>query len=103
MIFRPSVRTHHKGNLSRTESGLFYMVEEEHAIQPNLFVYTRFHSRNIPSDSQETSLQTYTHVFGLEIKMVEILTDLNYKQECIPAGCVLPACRPYLPGPGGCT
>ena len=78
MIFRPSIRTHHKGNLSRTESGLFYTVEEEHAIQTKLFVDTRFLSRNIPSDSQETSLQTYTYVFGLEIKMVEILTDLNW-------------------------
>ena len=57
----------------------FYTVEEDHAIQPNLFVDTRFLSRNIPSDSQETSLQTYTHVFGLENKMVEILTDLNWK------------------------
>ena len=30
----------------------------------------------IPSDSQETSLQAYTH-FSLEVKMVEILTDFN--------------------------
>ena len=25
------------------------------------------------------------------------------KQDCIPVGCVLPARRPYLPCPGGCT
>ena len=33
----------------------------------------------IPSDSQETSLQTYTHIISLEVQMVEILTDLNLK------------------------
>ena len=54
-------------------------VEEEHVVQTDLFVYTRFHSRNIPSDRQETSLQTYTHVFSLEVKMMETLTDLNCK------------------------
>ena len=37
-------------------------VEEEHAIQTDKFVYTRFHARYIPSDSQETSLQVYAHV-----------------------------------------
>ena len=31
----------------------------------------------ITSDSQETNLQIYTHVFSLEIRMVAILTDLN--------------------------
>ena len=31
----------------------------------------------IPSDNQESSLETYTHIFSLEVKMVEILTDLN--------------------------
>ena len=52
------------------------MMEEEHAIQTNLFLYTRFHSRNIiPSNRQETSLQTYTHVFSLEVKMVETVAD----------------------------
>ena len=35
----------------------------------------------IPSESQETSLQTYTHVFSLEVKMVEILTDLNLEMK----------------------
>ena len=54
-------------------------MEEEQAIQTDLFVYTRFHSRNIPSDSQESSLQAYAHVFSLEVKIVEILTDLNAK------------------------
>ena len=55
------------------------MVKEAQAIQTNLFVYARFPSRNIPSDSQETSVQTYTHVYSLEVKMIEILTDLNLK------------------------
>ena len=56
-------------------------VEEEHVIQTNLFVYTRLHLQNIyiPSNSQETSLQTYTCLFSLEVKMVEILMDLNWK------------------------
>ena len=59
----------------------YLTVEEEHAIQKDLFVYTSFHSRNIyiPSESQEKSLQMYTSVFSLEVKMVEILTDLNRK------------------------
>ena len=29
--------------------------------------------------SQETGLKTYTRIFSLEVKMVEILTDLNWK------------------------
>ena len=33
----------------------------------------------IPSNSQETGLQTYSHIFSLEVKMVEILMDLNWK------------------------
>ena len=33
----------------------------------------------IPSNGQETSLQPFTHVFSLEVKMVEILTDLFWK------------------------
>ena len=36
--------------------------KEGHAIQTNLLVYARFSSRNIPSDSQEASLQT-VHIF----------------------------------------
>ena len=33
----------------------------------------------IPSDSQESSLQIYTHIFSLEVKMLEKLTDLNWR------------------------
>ena len=55
------------------------MVKEEHAIQTNLITYTSFHARTIPSDSQETSVQTYKYIFSIEVKMVEILTDLNWK------------------------
>ena len=56
-------------------------VEEEHAIQMDLFVYTRLYSRNIyiPSDSQKSSLQIYTRIFSSEVEMVEILMDLNWK------------------------
>ena len=50
-------------------------MEDEHAIQTHLFVYTTFHSRKI---SQETSLQMYTHIYSLEVRMVEIFTDLNW-------------------------
>ena len=56
------------------------MVEEEIAIQMDLFVIldsTR--EIYISSDSQEASLQSCTHVFSLEVKMVEILTDFNWK------------------------
>ena len=58
-----------------------YTVEEEHAIQTYSFVYTRFYSRNkyVPNNNQETSLKTYTHIFSLEVKMVEIMTYLNWK------------------------
>ena len=34
---------------------------------------------SILSDSQESSLQTYTHIFSLEVEMLEILMDLNWK------------------------
>ena len=44
-----------------------------------LFTLDSTHEIYIPSDSQESSLQTYTHLFSLEVKMVEILTDLNWK------------------------
>ena len=54
-------------------------MEEEHAIQTNLFTIDSTHEIFIPSNSQETSLQMYTYVFSLEVKMVEILTDLNWK------------------------
>ena len=33
----------------------------------------------ISNDNQWTSLQTYTPIFSLKVKMVEILTDLNWK------------------------
>ena len=33
----------------------------------------------VPSDSQETNLETYIHNFSLEVKMEEILTGLNWK------------------------
>ena len=54
-----------------------FTVQKRHAIQADLFVLTRFYSRNIYilSDGNEKSLQTYTHVFSLEVRMVEILTD----------------------------
>ena len=56
------------------------MVGKEHAVEMDLFVYTRFHSGiEIPSNSQETSLKTYTHIFNLEVMMVEMLKDLNLK------------------------
>ena len=32
---------------------------------------------------------------------VALLNFFYWKQECIPVGCVPPARRPYLPGPGG--
>ena len=40
-------------------------VEEEHAIQTNLFIFTWLHSRNIyiPSNSQVTSLQMHIYLF----------------------------------------
>ena len=57
------------------------MVEKEHANQMNLFLHTKFDSRNIYilSDSQESSLQTYTLIISLEGQMVETLTDLNWE------------------------
>ena len=54
----------------------WYMMEEEHAIQTDFFRLDSTQELYIRSDSQETSLQTHTHIFSLEIK-VEILTDLN--------------------------
>ena len=50
-------------------------MEEEHAIQTAFFVYCRFNWRNV---FQESNLKR-THVFSLEVKMVAILTDLNWK------------------------
>ena len=52
-------------------------MEEEHAIQTNLFVSLDFTQEiYIPSNSQETSLKMYTHVLDL---MTEMLMDLNWK------------------------
>ena len=55
----------------------------QHTILSDLFVFNRFLDSTqeiyIPSDSQDTSLQTYTHAFSLELNTVEILTDLNLK------------------------
>ena len=52
-------------------------MKEEHIIQTDLFVYTDSTKEiYIQSDSQEKSLQMYTYVFSLEVKMVGILTDL---------------------------
>ena len=52
-----------------------YMMEEEHTIQTEFFItLDSTQEVYIPSNSQESSLQTYTHVFSLEVKMVEILT-----------------------------
>ena len=49
--------------------------------QTNLFVYTRFNSRNINS-FQVIAKNKCPHIhtsFSSEVKMVEILTDLNWK------------------------
>ena len=47
----------------------------------NAFLFTLDSPQEIyiPSDSQETSLQMYAHIFSLKIKMVEILIDLTGK------------------------
>ena len=51
--------------------------------------------------------------FNFRIVLIFNSCRLNFKQECIPVGCVPPACCPYLPActarrgvylvPGGCT
>ena len=51
-------------------------VEEQHAIQIPLYSTQEIY---IPSDSQETSLQTCIQGFSVEVKIVEILMDLNWK------------------------
>ena len=33
----------------------------------------------IPRDIQEINLRMYTHIFSLELKMGELLIDLNWK------------------------
>ena len=47
--------------------------------QISLFILDSTQEIYISSNSQETSLQMYTPIFSLEIRMVEILTDLNWK------------------------
>ena len=32
-----------------------------------------------PCDSQETGFHMYAHIFSVDVKMLEILTDLNWK------------------------
>ena len=55
-------------------------LEEEHVILMYfLFTLNSTQETCIPSDSQEISLQTYTYIFISEIKMIEMLTDLNWK------------------------
>ena len=44
-----------------------------------LFTLVSIQEIYILSDRQETSLQTNTYIFSLEVEMVEILTDLNWK------------------------
>ena len=43
-----------------------------------LFILDSTQEIYISSNSKETSLQMYTTIFSLEIRMVEILTDLNW-------------------------
>ena len=52
---------------------------EGHGIQTDLFALDSTQEIDAPSESQESSLQTYSHILSLEDKMVEILTDLNWK------------------------
>ena len=42
-----------------------------------LFMLDSIQEIYITSDNQETSLQTYTDIFSLEVKVVGIFTDLN--------------------------
>ena len=56
------------------------IVGEEHAVQMDLIVCTRIHSRNIYSKQYPENKSFSIHIyFSLEVKMVEILTDLNWK------------------------
>ena len=54
------------------------MVEEEHVIQTDLFVYTRF-KKLMFQVIANIKISKYTHIFSLEAKIVEILTTLNWK------------------------
>ena len=44
-----------------------------------LFALDSTQEIDAPSESQEISFQMYTHIFSLEARMVEMLTDLNWK------------------------
>ena len=65
----------------RQEISLLFTVEEERAQFRRICLFTLDSTQEvyIPSDSQESSLQIYRQIFSLEVKMVEILTDLNLK------------------------
>ena len=45
-----------------------------------IYVFTLDSTQEIyvPIDSKETSFHIYTHMFSLEVKIVKILTDLNW-------------------------
>ena len=57
-----------------------FTVEEEHTIQMDFFLFTLDSMQEIYCIVQvivkKTSLQTYTHIFSVEVKMAEILKDL---------------------------
>ena len=57
----------HGGGKTRNSNGIF------------VYAIFRFYQNYIPSDSQETCLQMYTHILSVEGKIGEILTDLNWK------------------------
>ena len=44
-----------------------------------LFTINSTQEKYIPNNFQESSLQAYTHFFSVEVKIVEILTDLIKK------------------------
>ena len=82
-IFRSFV-SQCKGTINNWLRIILFTVEKEHAVNMDLFVYIKyikFHSRNICQVivfSRIKSPKIHTH-FSLEVKMVEILTDLNWK------------------------
>ena len=66
--------------ISHKKDGCRIWSHRFHVSRPPLYpVAGSATEKYIPSDSQETILQMYTHVFSLEAKMLEILTDLNWK------------------------
>ena len=52
-------------------------MEKEHAIQTDLFIYTRFHTRNMFQGMAKKQVFKHKTHFSLEVNMAEILTDLN--------------------------